>query len=176
MKHPRMEIIIVLALFFWLAQMEKAKKQKKAKAGRERDFVPVPPTKEQEPVQLDMLDELDELDDMTPEDMTPEPMDDLCEGARIETMEGKDPCHPAKPMEGTDPCHPATLEQHVAQRVTERKEMQHRLRVNAQSDVEEPVEEASEKPLEFTPEAMRQAFVMNEILTRPCERKRKMYP
>ena len=173
MKHPRMEIIIVLALFFWLAQMEKAKKQKKAKAGQERDFVSVPPTKEQEPVQLDMLDE---LDDMTPEDMTPEPMDDLCEGARIETMEGKDPCHPAKPMEGTDPCHPATLEQHVAQRVTERKEMQHRLRVNAQSDVEEPVEEASEMPLEFTPEAMRQAFVMNEILTRPCERKRKMYP
>ena len=91
-----MEIIIVLALFFWLAQMEKAKKQKKAKAGQERDFVPVPPIKEQKPVQLDMLDE---LDDMTPEDMTPEPMDDLCEGARIETMEGKDPCHPVKPME-----------------------------------------------------------------------------
>ena len=54
--------------------------------------------------------------------------------------------------------------------------MQHRLRVNAPSDVEEPVEEESEMPLEFTPEAMRQAFVMNEILTRPCERKRKMYP
>ena len=172
-----MEIIIVIALFLWLAQLEKAKKQKKAKAGQERDFVPVPPvkTQTQEPIQLDMLDE---LDDMTPEDMTPEPMDDLCEGARMETMEGKDPCHPAEPMEGTDPCHPAALEQHVAQRVAERKEMQHRLRVNAQSDidVEEPVEEASGMPLEFTPEAMRQAFVMNEILTRPCERKRKMYP
>ena len=75
-----MEIIIVLALFFWLAQMEKAKKQKKAKAGQERDFVPVPSIKEQKPVQLDMLDE---LDDMTPEDMTPEPMDDLCEGAPL---------------------------------------------------------------------------------------------
>ena len=84
--------------------------------------------------------------------------------------------HALKPMEGTDPCHPATLEQHAVQHVAERKEMQHRLRVNAQSDVEEPVEEASEMPLEFTPEAMRQAFVMNEILTRPCERKRKMYP
>ncbi len=163
-------ILIIILLVLWFANAS-SKSKKKPQAAK--PITPAAPP-ETEPENAQQLSMEDMLDDMTPEDMTPEPMDDLCEGSQIETMEGKDPCHPAEPMEGVDPCHPVEEKPQHAARVSERKEMQHRLRVTEEQQNAFPTEEAGTALIpEINAETLRQAFVMNEILTRPCERRRR---
>ena len=76
--------------------------------------------------------------------------------------EGVDPCHETMftqprrvtPMEGVDPCHDTLFQ---------RPE-----RIIPQED------ERADWQLDLSPEALRQAVVMQEVLTRPCVRRRRL--
>ena len=99
----------------------------------------------------------DPVEPMEPERMIPEPM--IPESMAVPQPE-RSGSLPGKSMEGVDPCHPQAARKPA-------RRMEHRLRAHPQEEHEGLVPE-------LTPENMRQAFVMSEILTRPCERRR--YP
>ena len=70
----------------------------------------------------------------------------------------------ASAPEGIDPCHPgeAAILRPAARSMQPEERMQ-------------PVQAKEGFEPDFSPEAMRQAVVMSEILTRPCERRRRRY-
>lgn len=142
-----MEGLVLIALILWVVNSV-GKATKKAKP-----VLPRPPVKpaapmaaEEKPVVLQTTMLGDPVEPMEPE--------------RSGSL-------PGKSLEGVDPCHPQ------AERKPARR-MEHRLRAHPEAREMYPQEEHEGLVPELTPENMRQAFVMSEILTRPCERRR--YP
>lgn len=123
-----------------------------------------PMAAEEKPVVLQTTMLGDPVEPMEPERMIPEPM--IPESMAVPQPE-RSGSLPGKSMEGVDPCHPQ------AERKPARR-MEHRLRAHPEAREMYPQEEHEGLVPELTPENMRQAFVMSEILTRPCERRR--YP
>lgn len=70
----------------------------------------------------------------------------------------------ANAPEGIDPCHPG--EAAIPRLAARSVQMEERMQPVPPKEGFEP---------DFSPEAMRQAVVMSEILTRPCERRRRRY-
>lgn len=163
-----MEGLIFIAFILWIVNSVGKANKKKKPASAKRPQQPAAPAEVQpEPtvLQTTMLgDPLEPVQAMEPEPMIPEPMVPAAMTAPTAQRSGS---LPGKSAEGVDPCHPQ------AERKPARR-MEHRLRAHPEAREMYPQEEHEGLVPELTPENMRQAFVMSEILTRPCERRR--YP
>lgn len=163
-----MEGLIFIAFILWIVNSVGKANKKKKPASAKRPQQPAAPAEVQpEPtvLQTTMLgDPLEPVQAMEPEPMIPEPM--VPESMAVPQPE-RSGSLPGKSLEGVDPCHPQ------AERKPARR-MEHRLRAHPEAREMYPQEEHEGLVPELTPENMRQAFVMSEILTRPCERRR--YP
>lgn len=155
-----MEGLIVIVLVFWLMNsLAKTKKKPAKPAIPAQPAVPAQPAAQLEAAQTTMLG--DPVEIMRPERMIPEPM--ISESMAVEAP-ARSGSLPGRSMEGVDPCHPRA-----------ERRMEHRLKPHPEAREMYPSQEQGEELVpEITPENMRQAFVMSEILTRPCERRR--YP
>ena len=163
------ELIVLGVLLWWLfSAMSKSKKKPKAA----QPTAPVPAeTKDllvddeddeddedeyaEDAEQLTMLDEPTLLE----EPAAPAPQTVLtAEGV------GTGRSMQASAPGGIDPCHPgeAAMLRPAARSMQPEERMQ-------------PVQAKEGFEPDFSPEAMRQAVVMSEILTRPCERRRRRY-
>lgn len=142
-----MEGLVLIALILWVVNsVGKATKKAKPVPPRPPVKPAAPMAAEEKPVVLQTTMLGDPVEPMEPE--------------RSGSL-------PGKSLEGVDPCHPQ------AERKPARR-MEHRLRAHPEAREMYPQEEHEGLVPELTPENMRQAFVMSEILTRPCERRR--YP
>lgn len=155
------KLIVILVVLAVLNYMGKSKK--KPATGKQAGRPAVPPAAKPAeapkpaPVQTTMLG--DPVGDMRPQQMIPEPM-------ILEPMVAAQPARPGslpgRSMEGVDPCHPREAET-----------MKRRLQTHAYAQESREEDEEALLP-ELTPEHLRQAFVMSEVLKRPCER--RQYP
>ena len=164
-----MEGLIFIAFILWIVNSVGKANKKKKPASAKRPQQPAAPAEVQpEPtvLQTTMLgDPLEPVQAMEPEPMIPEPMVPAAMTAPTAQRSGS---LPGKSAEGVDPCHPREERPKAARR------MEHRLRVRPEAQELYAQEDYEGLVPEITPENLRQAFVMSEILTRPCERRR--YP
>ena len=163
-----MEGLIFIAFILWIVNsLGKANKKKKPASAKRPQQPAAPAEVQPEPtvLQTTMLgDPLEPVQAMEPEPMIPEPMVPAAMTAPTAQRSGS---LPGKSAEGMDPRHPQKTRKPA-------RRMEHRLRAHPEAWEMYPQEEHEGLVPELTPENMRQAFVMSEILTRPCERRR--YP
>ncbi len=157
-----MDSLIIVAIIAWfvVSSMNKQKKRLAKTAAAPPPSAPAAAAKETAE-QTTMLG--DPVTDMRPERMIPEPMIPEPMAAEAPARSGS---LPGRSMEGVDPCHPR------GENPREARRMEHRLRPHP--EIRETAYDEEELLPELTAESMRQAVVMSEILTRPCERRR--YP
>ena len=160
-----MEGLVLIALILWVVNsVGKATKKAKPVPPRPPVKPAAPMAAEEKPVVLQTTMLGDPVEPMEPERMIPEPM--IPESMAVPQPERYGSL-PGKSAEGVDPCHPQKTRKPA-------RRMEHRLRAHPEAWEMYPQEEHEGLVPELTPENMRQAFVMSEILTRPCERRR--YP